>query len=516
MRYILATLQTLTIGTFLRRWAFFCVWIAAVCSSLLVAACGPDVSTVSTERAIADLNLVKEQLRPLCWEPPEVTAAKANGDDDIFFAFVPTTGEAVTSRDRWVLDQALFQHGFVFKYDVNAPLENVRLVPLSRAADAWCSRIPRPTDEAALKLLDPCTEAASTAKLSPSAKNLLGQTVASPYSPFFCEKRPQMAPTTQQAISLLQRNIAYQSAYEQARQIAKALTKAEAEMQAVIDKSDGWLKRALTEDPGSIEQIQQRVADQLNLIEAFPEYDDPILEMLALSGFNAGFDDGKFEVQAKLFAIDAGIFILEMVALEVALGPLGGAKAIVSVVGKGAKAVTTVAAKGSELIALTSTKGGQALVAALKRLENIPIFIPGAAGGVGGFIKAGALVRPLTARAHRYALENALKYAENPLVRRARQAGESLHHIVAHTEPRAEEARKILAKFKIDVDEAWNGVFLPATLKSPNPTGAVVHSVVHTSAYYEKVQHMLEAAKTRKQAIRILQDIRKALENGTF
>ena len=516
MRSLLATLQTLFVGPFVRRWAFLCVWIAAVCSSVVAAGCSPAVSAANTDGTVADLKLVKEQLRPLCWEPPEVTAAKANGDDDIFFAFVPTTGEAVTSHDRWVLDQALFQHGFVFKYAPDAPLENVRLVPLSRT-DTWCTRIPRPTEDAVLNLLDPCNDATSTVKNAPGVTNLLAQpSVASPYSPFFCEKRPQMAPTTQQSISLLQRNMAYQGAYEQAQQIARALTKAEAEMQAVINKSDGWLKRALTEDPGSIEQIQQRTADQLNVIEAPAEYDEPYLEMLALAGYNAGFEKGQFDVKAKLFAIDAGIFILEMVALEVALGPLGGAKAIVSVVGKGAKAVTTVAAKGSELIALTSTKGGQALVAALKRLENIPIFIPGAAGGVGGFIKAGALVRPLTARAHRYALENALKYAENPLVRRARQAGESLHHIVAHTEPRAEEARKILAKFKIDVDEAWNGVFLPATLKSPNPTGAVVHSVVHTSAYYEKVQHMLEAAKTRKQAIRILQDIRKALENGTF
>ena len=172
-----------------------------------------------------------------------------------------------------------------------------------------------------------------------------------------------------------------------------------------------------------------------------------------------------------------------------------------------------MAAKSSELF---TTKGGQALVAALKRLENIPIFIPGAAGGVGATVKAGALLRPLTARAHRYALENALKYAENPLVRRVRQAGASLHHIVAHTEPRAEEARKILAKFKIDVDEAWNGVFLPATLKSPNSTGAVVHSVVHTKKYYFTVEQMLKKAKTRRDAIRILQDIRKSLENGTF
>lgn len=152
----------------------------------------------------------------------------------------------------------------------------------------------------------------------------------------------------------------------------------------------------------------------------------------------------------------------------------------------------------------------------MKRLENIPIFIPGAAGGLGGAIRVGEVIGSISARAHRKLLEDALKYAKDPLVRRVRQAGESLHHIVAHTEARADRARKILDKFKINVDEAWNGVFLPATLKSPNATGAAVHSVVHTTAYCDTVTTLLKAAKTRKDAIRILQEIRKALENGTF
>ena len=517
MRYILATLQTLTIGTFLRRWAFFCVWIAAVCSSLLVAACGPDVSTVSTERAIADLNLVKEQLRPLCWEPPEVTAAKANGDDDIFFAFVPTTGEAVTSRDRWVLDQALFQHGFVFKYDVNAPLENVRLVPLSRAADAWCSRIPRPTDEAALALLSPCSGAASIACKAPAPQNLLGQSVASPYSPFFCEKRPRMAPTTQESISILQRNIAYMSAREQARKIAKALTLAEADMKSVLNHDRGWFKRAFTSDPGSIEQIQQRVADQLDSIEPAPEYGQCELDMLSIEGFKDGFAEGKFDVQAKLFAIDASIFVLEVVALEIALGPLGGAKAIVSVVGKGAKVVTTVAGKGSQLLAYTSTKGGQALAAAMKRLENLPIFIPGAAGGVGFVMKAGRAAKSMS-QYNAKILETAM-FLEAKILKKdlVKLATDQTHHIVAQAAEKAKFARAKLAEFGININHPANGVFLPATLTSPNPKGSIVHAILsNNNAYYKKVEKLLGDCKSQAEALQVLRRIGETLEDGTF
>ena len=121
----------------------------------------------------------------------------------------------------------------------------------------------------------------------------------------------------------------------------------------------------------------------------------------------------------------------------------------------------------------------------------------------------------MSAKMHRYYLEKALRLAKGPL-QRLRQPGQALHHIVAHGDGRAKVARDILAKFKIDIDEAYNGVFLPATKNSPNPTGSVVHSVVHTDAYYFKVEDFLGRAKSRKQVIQNLQRIRETLENGTI
>ena len=133
MGHLFAMVQTLVFGVQVRRWALAAVWLTALLSSFFVVGCGSVVTDpVSTESA--DLTRVKEQLRPLCFKPSEVAAAEANGDEDIFFAFVETTGEAVTSRDRWVLDQALYQDGFVFKYDVDAPLENLKLVPIRNSA----------------------------------------------------------------------------------------------------------------------------------------------------------------------------------------------------------------------------------------------------------------------------------------------------------------------------------------------------------------------------------------------
>jgi hypothetical protein len=425
----------------------------------------------------------QDRVRAVCWKPPELAPGTR-------YFVIPDGAAIAVSEKNPDFDLVIEANGIVYEYDPFAPARNLELLPLSRT-DAWCTAIPKPTDEKVLRLLDACAQSTPGDQGRSVTKNYFGQLEVTPKSPFFCDQRPRTAYRTQDLLLLLARNIAYQEAYQHAHKTAMALTQAEAEMQAVINRSDSWLKRKFTSDPGTLEQIQQRVADALNAIEAPPEYDDSILDSIALAGFNAGFDNGKFEVEAKLFAIDAGILILEVVALEVALGPLGGAKLLASAV----------------------SKGGKALAQAVKRLENIPIFIPAATGGLGGVVRVGKVVSSISARMHRYYLEKAMKL---PPFNRFRQSGESLHHMVAHGDDRAKRARDILDKFKIHIDEGWNGVYLPATKNSPNPNGSVVHSMVHSDKYYAKVENFLNQATSRKDAIRRLQRIRETLENGTF
>ena len=68
------------------------------------------------------------------------------------------------------------------------------------------------------------------------------------------------------------------------------------------------------------------------------------------------------------------------------------------------------------------------------------------------------------------------------------------HHIVAGAAPAAAQARAVLQKFGIDINEAANGVFLSASQFSANPTGAAVHASLHSGAYYETVNRILETA----------------------
>lgn len=87
------------------------------------------------------------------------------------------------------------------------------------------------------------------------------------------------------------------------------------------------------------------------------------------------------------------------------------------------------------------------------------------------------------------------------------------HHIVAGSSRKAVEARAILYKFNVDINDAVNGVFLP-TVK--NISNAAYHPSLHTDSYYRKVTELLIQAKSKDDVIDILKDIAEQLEKGTF
>lgn len=95
-----------------------------------------------------------------------------------------------------------------------------------------------------------------------------------------------------------------------------------------------------------------------------------------------------------------------------------------------------------------------------------------------------------------------------------RPPGGAAHHIVAGRASLAGEARAVLRRFRIGINDAANGVFLPASSRSQNGAAAAVHSRIHTEFYYLTVNALLRQAKTREQALRILESIRQALLRG--
>ncbi|HXH80276.1 AHH domain-containing protein [Nocardioides sp.] len=97
-----------------------------------------------------------------------------------------------------------------------------------------------------------------------------------------------------------------------------------------------------------------------------------------------------------------------------------------------------------------------------------------------------------------------------------RPSGSAAHHIVAGSSAKASEARSVLQRFGIDINDANNGVFLPGSSASPNPTGAAVHSKTHTNAYYSGVNSLLSQATTRTDALDALGYVSSKLSSGGF
>ncbi|MDH6709183.1 Skp family chaperone for outer membrane proteins [Kitasatospora sp. MAA19] len=95
-----------------------------------------------------------------------------------------------------------------------------------------------------------------------------------------------------------------------------------------------------------------------------------------------------------------------------------------------------------------------------------------------------------------------------------RPADTAAHHIVASTSPKAALARAQLAKFGIDINDAENGVFLPRGSASANPTGASVHSRIHTNDYFNYVNDMMAGARNANEARDVLSHIRGQLDGG--
>lgn len=97
------------------------------------------------------------------------------------------------------------------------------------------------------------------------------------------------------------------------------------------------------------------------------------------------------------------------------------------------------------------------------------------------------------------------------------------HHIVSWKDIRAAKSRMRLSAFRIDIDSAENGVFLPRWNKHvphSQMVEAYSHSCIHTSFYYLNVEHLLENTiaqdADREDIVEVLEDIGDDLKMGMF
>jgi hypothetical protein len=117
------------------------------------------------------------------------------------------------------------------------------------------------------------------------------------------------------------------------------------------------------------------------------------------------------------------------------------------------------------------------------------------AGRRGGRSEIEGIIRGATQTA-----ENARQLRANMLPHRGVPgSGNAAHHIVpsTHSYGSAVEAREILQRWRIEINEGLNGVFVPPD----------IHRYLHTHAYMDAVADTLRSATTRADAIQKLDDL---------
>lgn len=98
---------------------------------------------------------------------------------------------------------------------------------------------------------------------------------------------------------------------------------------------------------------------------------------------------------------------------------------------------------------------------------------------------------------------------------RPRPLGYQAHHLVAGKARQAAEARQILARWQIDINDPRNGVWLP-NAKTARRLGQKNHQNWHTKRYYNEVNARLGKATSREEALDILRKIADKVSSGQF
>lgn len=271
-----------------------------------------------------------------------------------------------------------------------------------------------------------------------------------------------------------------EGAAELGKQVGLIMGKCEVILEALTRNPDSSINLWYATHPETLAQVLEPCASEMAKIPELPQFDDPHIAMAAQDGFTKGYGAGMDEIANRVLIFELAIDTLEIIILPEML-----------------------------LAEVWVTKAVRASIQGLRRM---PLFIPGAVGGLGAtvFLKtASKVVTKVVINGTSRGLAKALKLAG-----KIRLPGEFAHHIVAHGDARAREARAILAKFGIKLDEAVNGVFLPGFKRSPNVHGKAVHSTVHTDAYYAAVERNLKVATNKSQVEEVLRTIAANLEKG--
>lgn len=282
-----------------------------------------------------------------------------------------------------------------------------------------------------------------------------------------CPQRPEAF------ITEMDKKFVKDGAQDVGKTLAKAVVSCDAAMQSLTEKTDPHLAAIQNAHPRAIETVLENCQNDLAAVPMIPAYESPELVGIAKAAFEEGFQAGVDEAFRRILLIEVGLSVLEVVFFET--------------------------------IPIIEVAMVRSIRRSVDAVREMPLFLPVALNGMGVSVKVGRIIKG-SSRALGRNLRDVGTFK--------RAAGEFAHHIVAHGDNRAKKALAILDKYGIDVNDWVNGVFLPGYKSSPNPDGKIVHSVLHTDAYYKAVDKALESATSRDDVVKQLRLIAFKLQHG--
>ncbi|MDC3955821.1 hypothetical protein [Polyangium jinanense] len=264
----------------------------------------------------------------------------------------------------------------VFVHDPLAPSESRRLLGLAYQ-DLPCDKPPPPPEKIAAKepeagpakgttvrtvtrtsAIKPCDRPRNR----PPDQRFIGQMAPTP-APTPGTNVPCPPPPPGKTYEEQKANLARRDAEEEARRTGERIGRLWGETLGRAEETRDTIQRGQARifDLGVwrgarfVEDIQTGLAKQLNAIPDLPTYDDEGLAKIAWEAFLKGYGKGWADAELKFAILNALADALLMVGT-------GGASAL-------------------------ETAGARALRAAQQRLRSMPVFLPSAAGGPGGFLR---------------------------------------------------------------------------------------------------------------------------------
>ena len=101
--------------------------LGVLCVATLLSAC----SSTDGPSMMPLITIAPDRVHALCWEPPNINNGEDADKAHDLIVIVNENDPPISNNQQPAFNWAVADGAFIYKYDVNAPIQNLRLLPLS-------------------------------------------------------------------------------------------------------------------------------------------------------------------------------------------------------------------------------------------------------------------------------------------------------------------------------------------------------------------------------------------------